>query len=471
MRRLSTRGKSGNQSRGRTVVDGRFGEIGRTSILGAMMTDVAAADMATNPPASGDNATLAEYTGSAGRLAWLIFRTSFLTVITLGVYRFWMKTKVRQYYWSAISIDGEPLEYTGRALELFVGFLVAILFLAVYLFAINFALIWFSVVQLEQIEPAIALSSLAVLPFIPYAAYRAERYLWARTRWRGIRFGLESAAWGYAGRWFLWTIGSFLTLGLLSPLADFSLRKYITDRMSFGDQKFRLVGSAGGLYRGFFWVWGLLALALLLVALPFAGLLLSAAGLGDLGGALPEISPLFAGWAVIPYIAFFFAAMWYSGYRLQYLLNRMELENGARLQSSLSPWRITWSTFGGYLLTMLAVIAVGVAIVAAAVGLAGLGVIDPEVLEQAFSDNLEDQAQLPAEVEIALALFTITLYLAIGLVAVVAANVFITQRILRRITITTAVQNLKLAASARQQEHVEERGAEGLADALDVGAF
>ena len=47
-----------------------------------------------------------------------------LRILTLGVYHFWGKTEVRQRIWSAVRIDGEPLDYRGTGGELFRGFLI-----------------------------------------------------------------------------------------------------------------------------------------------------------------------------------------------------------------------------------------------------------------------------------------------------------------------------------------------------------
>ena len=55
------------------------------------------------------------------------------TFLTLGLARFWMKTRMRQMYWSSIEIDGVPFEYTGQAGEKLYGFLVALVAVSVYL--------------------------------------------------------------------------------------------------------------------------------------------------------------------------------------------------------------------------------------------------------------------------------------------------------------------------------------------------
>ena len=440
-----------------------------TGEIAAGDTERAPIGATETPRRSGESARPPRYAGDASKLFWLVMKTGFLTVITLGIYRFWMKTHVRQFYWNAIRVDEEPLEYTGRALELLLGFLMAILFLAIYLFAVNFALITASIIQLEQMEPAIFLSFLAVLPFVPYASYRSQRYLLSRTRWRGIRFGLDLAAWSYAGRWFLWTFASLLTLGLLSPIADFSLRKFITDRMSYGDQQFRLVGKAGGLYRGYLPAWGMMALAATLFGLAIAY------------GAFDPDDPsltltygaaemLFTA-AIVAYFIGFVLFIWYSGFRLQYLLNRMEFGDGVRLQSSLSPTSILGIVVGGYLLTFLIVMAVAIGCVL--VGAILLVLLDPS-LGAIMADAPiaeEDAFPLPPLAQLPLILGTLAIYLVVGLVGAACFHVFIAQRTLRKIVSTAQVENLHRVVDAKQRPHAKEEGAEGFADALDVGAF
>ena len=61
------------------------------------------------------------------RVYWrLLIRGGVLLMVTLGIYRFWLATDVRRFLWSNTEIAGETLEYTGTALELLLGFLIAI---------------------------------------------------------------------------------------------------------------------------------------------------------------------------------------------------------------------------------------------------------------------------------------------------------------------------------------------------------
>lgn len=49
-----------------------------------------------------------------------------LSMLTLGGYRFWGKTRIRQYLWSRISFADEGFEYTGLGKELSRSFLGAL---------------------------------------------------------------------------------------------------------------------------------------------------------------------------------------------------------------------------------------------------------------------------------------------------------------------------------------------------------
>jgi len=58
--------------------------------------------------------------GRFGELFVLFIINILLGVITLGIYRFWGKTRIRKYIWSRSSFRGEHFEYSGTGGELFV---------------------------------------------------------------------------------------------------------------------------------------------------------------------------------------------------------------------------------------------------------------------------------------------------------------------------------------------------------------
>ncbi len=199
------------------------------------------------------------YNGTKKEMFSLAFKTGMLTIVTFGIYRFWQKTRLRRYIWSRANVGGDTFEYTGTGLEKLLGFLVAIVFLAVYLGIIQMVLFFFGMnimVDPENASPAqvigqilaIYISFFAVLPFLLFAVYRARRYKLARTRWRGIRFAMEKGAWGYVWRAIGHGLLTLVTLGIMLPRQTYYLEKYMTDRTWFGDARFEQQGRWTALY-------------------------------------------------------------------------------------------------------------------------------------------------------------------------------------------------------------------------------
>ena len=99
-----------------------------------------------------------------------------------------MKTWLRKLIWSKISVDGDALEYTGTAVELLLGTLIAVIILGGYLMCFNLAIsvgglaFW----QSGVFNVSLVLSFVASLPLLQFAIYRARRYRLLRTRWRGM---------------------------------------------------------------------------------------------------------------------------------------------------------------------------------------------------------------------------------------------------------------------------------------------
>lgn len=190
-----------------------------------------------------------DYKGARGGIFRLALKTGVLTVLTAGIYRFWMKTRMRRYYWSAIRPGGMPLEYVGTPTEKLLGFLTAVVVLAFYIGIVNLILMFFSFSIFNGTQPAYLVSVIGITPMIFFAQYRARRYVLARTRWRGIRFGLEPGVAGFVGRSILHWGLTVLTLGLYWPVKTYWLEKYRADRTYYGDRRMHQGGSWKMLFR------------------------------------------------------------------------------------------------------------------------------------------------------------------------------------------------------------------------------
>ena len=213
--------------------------------------------------------------GRFGELFVLFIINILLGIITLGIYRFWGKTRIRKYIWSRSSLRGEPFEYSGTGGELFVGFLFALLifgppFLGFY------AWVYFDPPPNDPRDPKWGIFILAVFAismlafyFIHVATFAAYRYRVSRTLWRGIRGSVSGSAWNYGFLGFGLSLLNGISAGWTKPWADTVLVKYRLNRTTVGSEPIVCKILSGPLYGRFAaaWLITLLATVLALVGI------------------------------------------------------------------------------------------------------------------------------------------------------------------------------------------------------------
>jgi len=382
-----------------------------------------------------------DFAGARSPLFRLALRTGLLTVLTLGFYRFWMKTRLRRYYWSSVRPGGHPLEYVGDPMEKLFGFLIAVVALAFYIGIVNLILMYLSFALFQGDVTAYALSLAGIIPIWFYATYRARRYVLARTRWRGIRFGVEPGAWGYAGRALLhWGI-TILSLGLLWPRMTFMLEKYKVDRSFLGNQRLHQGGRWQMLYHPFLPV-------VLLGALAATGLFMSEGG-DWYGGVLLLI---------IGAIGLLPAAIHYRVQTRRLLANH-RTAGPLGLVAAPRTARVLGIYAGGYALILAAL---GALIFAALIALGAVFGIAAATLP-----NLEDLPQVPAWIP---AILGIAIYFSVFLLWGVLGHVFVTLPLWRHYAETLTVTGTENLSVLRQRPRDAFSDAEGFAEALDLGA-
>ncbi|SIO33448.1 DUF898 family protein [Vannielia litorea] len=408
----------------------------------------------TEAPLVEDDVLNGAYRGEGGRLFWLALGTGMLTLLTLGIYRFWAKARIRRYLWSATAPGGNPFEYTGTGLEKFLGFLVAVVILAAYLGILNVILLFLGfsfILGGDPNDPEVILRQIvviyanlfALIPLIYFAQYRARRYLLSRTRWRGVRFGAEKGAWGYTWRGCLFTLLGIVTLGLLSPLATFKLEKYTWDRTWYGDAKFTQGGKWTSLYRAMLHM--IIAIAIFIGAVVLMAM--------DENLALLGFVLLFVG-----YIWLLIGVIYYQVHAWRILAAHKELGDGIRFRSLPR----TGTIIGTYIVGSIAVSLL------TAIALIPLGFLIAGFAQALGGGNPNDLFGSPQGVVfIALVAFA---YIFAIVFAGALTMVFITQPILRHYVEETTVIGASKLDMIRQRVGDEVVDAEGFADALDVGA-
>lgn len=391
------------------------------------------------------------YTGEKNPLFNLAFKTGLLTIITLGIYRFWQKTRIRKYVWSSVNVDGDTFEYTGTGLEKFLGFLVAIVFLAIYVGIIQMVLFFFgmsvvvdpeSATQAEMIGSIAALyiTIFAVLPFFLYALYRARRYKMARTRFRGIRCGMEQGAWGFVWRALGYGLLNIFTLFLLSPLSTFKLEKYMADRSFYGSTRFAQHGKWTSLYSAMKHIFIAIAVMILGGIVLGLGMPNENVGLLALGGIA-----LFVG-----YIWFFVGAIYYQVKSFAYLTSNKTLGEDISFRATPSTGEVIKTYILGALLVGLVV---GLAFAVLAAVVAGL--------VQAMADG--------GSGAILFGLLAAVGYLVVLALAQALSLIWITQPIIAHYITHIEVVNPEALNAVAQREAETGVDAEGFADALDIG--
>lgn len=310
---------------------------------------------APSPEAPKGEAVHVSWHGSPWSLAGLGLVNALLSLLTLGIYSFWGRTEVRQRIWSSVRLNGEPLEYTGRGLELFLGFVIVF---GVFLLP-SMLLVLGLTIGLGQNHPitVLAMVGLYVLAFFLWgvAAYRARRYRLSRTHWRGVRGWLDGSPTRYG-----WTsFWSFLlipfTAGWIMPWRSNLLYRAMTNDMRFGNRPFRYAGQAGPLYPPYVvsWIGSGLSLAL------YFGILVWVVSGHTAAGAMPdevaldtgEQATIYAGVALMV-LGFALSSAWYNARALNHFTNHTAYE-GATFRLKAGAGGLLWMVVSNYLLTVL----------------------------------------------------------------------------------------------------------------------
>ena len=360
------------------------------------------------------------FSGDRGEFRRLVTRGAGLELITLGFYRFWLATDMRRHLWSNTHIDGDAAEYTGRARELLIGFLIALaIIVPVYL------AYFLAGLEAERIQ---AFASFPLLAFFylfgQFAIYRARRYRLTRTVWRGVRFWMSGSGWAYAGRAALWAVLMPLTLGLILPWREAALERYKMRHSYYGDLQGSFEGRGGEFFKRGWWLWLLTPVAFYVFPLaPF----------------------VYAAFKAVEW------RWWLSGIRF----------GGVRLESTMPRGALIglyWKVVGWIVLLAVALVAYLTLCSVLVASMSGIP------LDQFFT------------VQVLLKSVPLMVMAGIGyLLFVLAINVVLRVYLLRdlwvRVLASTTVHNIAAAANVSAKGELANALGEGFADGLDVAGI
>ena len=361
-----------------------------------------------HPPSPPPLPALVAFTGDRRQFFRLVARGAALELVTAGFYRFWLVTDIRRHLWSNTVIDGDAVEYTGRAKELLIGFLFAMAILVpIY---IGYFLI---TVEAERLQGFAGVPLFVLFyGFAQFAIYRARRYRLTRTVWRGVRFWMDGSGWAYAWRAMLWGLLTIVTFGLALPWREAALERYKMSHSWYGDLQGSFEGSPREFFKSAWHLW---------LAAPFAMVLF----------------PLF------PFVYARFKAAewrwWVSGVRFGDVQVESDLPENA-LQG------VYWKVIGWYMLAAIILTIVGFVFT----GPAGVA---------------SHTQSIP------LLLLPVFVYLILILSINVAIRVYLVRDVWVRVLQSVRVENIAAAANVAAKGDLASALGEGFADGLDVAGF
>ena len=296
-----------------------------------------------------------EHHGRVGELFPITLANLFYKAITLGIYHFWGKTRVRRYLWGRTTFEGDALEYTGEGIELFKGLLFSLKWLLP-------PILFFVMIIVFFIIGLVSKDSL-LLPFIfvlfiygyviflmGYGRYSARKYMFGHTRWRGIRLGLSGSAKDHALKGLRYTFLTAITLGIYTPFMRNHLAANFINHTWIGDRKLHYPtgkGIAVGFVGRF---WGMVAMGAAYTFIRDLAYQKTVQGLADyfirtMDASDKSIIFMFQALviflAALYYIPFAMIWFWYRAGEIRIFIDNTEIE-GAHLQTNFDTGPFVW---------------------------------------------------------------------------------------------------------------------------------
>lgn len=421
-----------------------------------------------------------DYDGSGLRFAGIVFVNLLLQILTLGIFRFWARTRERRFLWSHVSLGEDRLEYTGKGLELFLGFLIAM----VILFPLGAVFQALSILSQESFAATmlVVLANMVVIIFLIHVAiYRARRYRLTRTLWRGIRGTLAGSSFRYGLVALAWLPVVAVSLGLAAPFMRISLMRREISNMHLGDRNFNFDGHAKDLFA--YWIVPWLTLLVLiagyawLIYLSFEVIDAANIDINNPEPSEPDFENMdhervenagnqFSSAAMllgVGAILYMITLGWYRVREFRYMAGRVTFET-MRFSSQLGLGRVVW-IYVSYIITA-AIVALATVTGLMIIALLANGIpLDPDMVGIGMAEIM---GELDEDSRFFVILGTV---LTVAIVLQPLSRVMVFHRLAHAVVTTLALTGTQDFSRVTQALDSSPRLGEGLADAFDLGDF
>jgi uncharacterized membrane protein YjgN (DUF898 family) len=185
--------------------------------------------------------------GTGGTLFGIHVVNILLTLITLGIYYFWAKVRVRAYLLGQTEFLSDRFAFHGTGKEILVGWLKAALVFGLPAVLLGVGPELVGAGPPVQVAAQLLLTMLVIV-FIPVAVVGARRYRLSRTSWRGIRFSFRGRARDFVRLFLAGAFLSAITLGLYYPVFEARRHRFLVDHSCFGNRRFGFDGRGQDLF-------------------------------------------------------------------------------------------------------------------------------------------------------------------------------------------------------------------------------
>ncbi len=373
-----------------------------------------------------------------------LLKNKLFGILTFGFYRFWGKTHVRRLMWQSIKVGDDRLEYHGTAKELFIGFLIALVVLSLLFTAVG-TFLHFLVFSNPTLAFAEQITNFALLyAFWQFARYRLWRYRLSRTSLRTVRFFLQGKALVYTGKTVLWTLFSVVSLGWAYPYLRSVQANYQLNNLAFGDQNFQYQGDTARFY-SIYWPSILIGQFIITACLVYVGYMsdLELASLSSIEATLASLQATDEIWIIMIIGSFitFLMLVFARVAEIRYVVGMTQF-SGARFSSALPASRMLLIFAGMFLIVVAGFVGISALVWAAAL----------------FN---------PATIT----LFAFFLFFALYVVFDIIKYLFLIVPMVKIVCKTLSTDNVQVFEEVAASAENSPIYGEGLADALDVGAF
>jgi len=289
------------------------------------------------------------FTGSTREYFGIWIVNILLTVLTLGIYSAWAKVRRLRYFYGNTRLAGSAFDYHARPVQILIGRIIVLALLVAY----NLAL---------QVWPVQGLLlGVAFVFLVPFFVMRGLRFNARVTSYRNVRFDFSGGYWGALRAYVLGGILTWVSLGLLAPLASRWTWSYTLGNLSYGGRPVTCRPGLGALYRqwwlpAFVLVGGLVFFGGSVAALTIAfsdSVMALVSGSSDASLMLGAILAILYAVAIPFLVLLGVAALLYRAGTRNVGLGSAVVDRRHSLRSAVPRWRFAWVAISNLVATIL----------------------------------------------------------------------------------------------------------------------